>query len=188
MPLLTTQSAKGFGFGKYELLSSNSFESIQTITVGSTSQASISFTSIPSTYTHLQVRGILRSTTATGTAFMNFNGDTANNYTTHYIFGDGTIGVGAINPHSGMYAALANNAASTFAVCVINILDYKNTNKNKVMLSLSGGESNTNTGATYDEILSGVWESTSAINRIDLIPAAGNFAQYSSLALYGING
>ena len=41
---------------------SNSYESIATVTVGAGGSSSISFTSIPSTYKHLQLRGIINST------------------------------------------------------------------------------------------------------------------------------
>jgi hypothetical protein len=57
------------------------FESIATTTVGSTSVANIEFTSIASTYTHLQLRVFLFGVNATATGSINvqFNSDTGSN-------------------------------------------------------------------------------------------------------------
>jgi hypothetical protein len=44
--------------------STNSYESIATVTVGSGGASEVEFTSIPSTYTHLQIRALARNTTA----------------------------------------------------------------------------------------------------------------------------
>jgi hypothetical protein len=35
---------------------------------------------------------------------------------------------------------------------------------------------------------SGVWINTTAVNAVTVIPYGGNFAEYSSFALYGIKG
>ena len=69
-----------------------SFESIATTTVGSGGTSSIDFTSIPSTYQHLQLRIISRVSNAdTGdNIFLQFNGDTSSNYSWHYMEGDGS--------------------------------------------------------------------------------------------------
>jgi hypothetical protein len=64
-------------------------------------------------------------------------------------------------------------------------LDYTNTNKNKTARSLWGYDAN---GSGYVGLYSGLWRNTSAINRIDYVPASGTFPQYSSFALYGIKG
>ena len=68
--------------------STNSYESIATVTVGSGGQSSIAFTSIPSTYKHLQLRAIMRSEYA-GDDYpvISFNGSTTT--TRHFIEGNG---------------------------------------------------------------------------------------------------
>ena len=179
-------------------LSTNSFESIQTVTVGSGGQSSISFTSIPSTYKHLQIRAISRSSKAiTGAqiAIMQFNGDTnsANYYSTHNIAGNGSTAyaqsianVGA----SGIWGGTStgnSTASSIFGTFVTDILDYSSTNKNKVSRSLQGLDNNSTDGIVY--FVSGLWLSTSAINQVTFVDNSGlNFVQYSSFALYGIKG
>jgi hypothetical protein len=65
------------------------YESIATVTVGSGGSSSISFTSIPSTYQHLQVRAIQRCSSGVNNLQMQLNSDTGNNYSTHRLGGTG---------------------------------------------------------------------------------------------------
>ena len=169
----------------------NSYESIQTVTLSS-SQANITFSSIPATFKHLQIRGISRSTDGGGadvTGRLQFNSDTATNYSTHRLYGYGSsAGADAASTTNGISFAsvLADgNPASCFSGLVCDILDYKDTNKYKTTRSLSGGDYNTG-GMMY--LTSGNWRSTSAVTSILLFPSSGDWKQYSSFALYGIKG
>ena len=67
----------------------NSYESIETVTVGSGGSATVSFTSIPATYTHLQIRGIARTATNVSLG-LQFNSDTGSNYSRHFLNGNGS--------------------------------------------------------------------------------------------------
>ena len=171
--------------------STNSYESIATVTVGSGGAANIEFTSIPSTFTHLQIRGIGRNTVATtsGQAYVQFNSDTGSNYSLHYLYGDGTTvysGGGASQVEMNAFRITGASAASSiFGAGVLDILDYKNTNKYKTLRTLSGEDRN---GAGFLFYQSGLWQSTNAITSIKLYPSSNNFAQYTSFALYGIKG
>ena len=71
---------------------SSFFESIATVTVGGTAQSTISFTSIPSTFTHLQIRGIARDSGSLAYSYfgVRFNSDSGSNYRDHYMFGNGS--------------------------------------------------------------------------------------------------
>ena len=162
------------------------YESIATVTVGAGGSSSITFSSIPSTYQHLQMRGIFRPTTASW-VIANFNGDTSANYSMHDLRGDSSSASAgsAIEPY--VYFILgATTASNTFAAGVIDILDYANTNKFKTLRSLSGID--TNGGGNID-LTSGNWRSTNAITSITLsLNAGGSIPQYSSFALYGIKG
>ena len=169
------------------------YDSIATTTL-STATASITFSSIPSTYTHLQIRGIFRSDYAglTDNLLMRFNSDTGANYVEHIMRGDGggTVGVYADPNSSTIFTTLdgagATANANVFAASVMDILDYTNTNKYKVMRHLSGRDNNGNGGASFS---SGMWRNTAALTTILLYPRYGtNFAAYSSFALYGIKG
>lgn len=188
---LSGLSARGYGlFGV--AASTTSFESIATVTVGAGGSSSISFSSIPSTYKHLQVRAIIKSTASAGPyyAWGRFNSDTGSNYATHALLGTGAAASTDNGTSLGyFYASIMpdSTAASVFTGFVLDVLDYANTNKYKTVRSLAGYDSNNTLGRIY--LHSGLWQSTSAINSITILPQTGatNFAQYSSFALYGIS-
>jgi hypothetical protein len=162
---------------------SGAYDSIATVTLGS-SASSINFTSIPSTYTHLQVR-VSHLSSAGANFYIRLNSDTGSNYAWHELVGDGTT-VGSYNASSvalGYYAYSASGANPT--VAVIDFLDYKNTNKNKTVRALAGNDNNGSGRVTFT---SSLWQSTSAVNAITIYPSTGTFSQYSSFALYGIKG
>lgn len=174
-------------------VSTTSFESIATVTVGSGGAANVEFTSISSTYTHLQVRLLARSTrTGNNTDYMNVtvNSDTGANYTYHYLQGDGSSAVAgaatSINQAYSSYIASADTGTSIFGVNILDLLDYANTNKYKTFRFLGGCDRNGTDGKVA--MMSSVWMSTSAITSIKFAPSTGNFAQYSHFALYGIKG
>jgi hypothetical protein len=160
----------------------NSYYSIATQTVGSGGASSVVFTSIPSTYTHLQIRSFVLMSSGGGIT-ANFNSDTGANYSFHQLYGDGSsvsVNAGAVT-QTFNYLGYAPNSGSYPMSIVSDILDYKNTNKNKTLRSLAGQDSN---GSGFIEFFSGGWYNTSAISTITI---SGSFAQYSSFALYGVN-
>ena len=176
-------------------LSTNSFESIATVTVGSGGQSSITFSSIPSTYKHLQIRWIGRITAPTTDENLqiqvgNSTIDTGANYSQHGVYGIGS-GSGSTFGNantSGANLGRLTGASSTsnmFGAGVIDILDYGDSNKYKTFRGISGNDQN---GSGLMWFASGSWRSTSAINTIQFneLYGSGNFAQYSSFALYGI--
>jgi hypothetical protein len=67
------------------------FQSIATVSVGSGGAANVEFTSIPATYTHLQLRWIAKTdrVNTDDVVNMTFNSDTGANYSWHYIRGNG---------------------------------------------------------------------------------------------------
>jgi hypothetical protein len=167
------------------------YESIATVTVPSGGAAAASFTGIPATYTHLQIRYIVRSTQASTETGINarLNSDTGSNYAWHYLFGDGAsvaASAGATQTSLNFVnVAGANATASAFAVGVLDILDYANTSKFKTLRLLQGWDGN---GSGRINLSSGLWMSTSANNAIEFYPSSGNWAQFSQFALYGVKG
>jgi len=163
------------------------YQSISTVTVGSGGQATISFTSIPSTYKHLQLRYIARNTSGAGRLRMQMNGNTGSNYSTHLLVGDGSTAAGFAGASIVQISAGANvNAtANVFSAGVIDILDYSNTSTNKTARVLSGVDNN---GSGEVAFTSGSLLSTSAITSILLYIDSLTIGEYSSFALYGIKG
>lgn len=166
----------------------NSYESIATVTVGSGGSATVSFTSIPSTYKHLQIRGMALTTVSGGSPQVRFNSDSGNNYSNHILYGSGSAAAAGVNTSiSGMYIGGSNTGTNTTYpfIFVTDILDYTNTNKNTTMRTLSGLDSN---GNGEISLFSGAWYNAAAVNTIEIYAATKTFAQYSSFALYGIKG
>jgi len=184
--------AKAYGWGK--LIETGPFESIATTTVGSGGTSTITFSSIPATFTHLQIRissQTNRGTYGTDYALMRLNSDSAGNYSRHFVGGDGstTLAGGTVNGTFIAGPATGTNTGSTFGGAIIDILDYANTNKYKTIRILNGNDLNGTVGGYGGEIylLSGNWRDTSAVSSISFVPNSGTlFNQYSHFALYGI--
>lgn len=191
-PILATRaSGSAIGYGMFgSAAAATSYESIATVTVGSGGAANVEFTSIPATYSHLQVRFTARGTASSGNDNILgiFNSDTGSNYAWHILFGNGGgAAAGASSSTTSFLSgrmSYANASASIFGVGVVDILDYANVNKYKTVRILTGTDEN---GAGIVLLNSGLWQNNSAITSFKLTPGAGgNFAQYSHFALYGI--
>jgi hypothetical protein len=167
----------------------SAYDSIATTTVGSGGASSITFSSIPQIYTHLQVRAFARCTFtgAVRNILTQMNGDTGSNYYRHYLLGNGTAAFAGSDGGTVIYGGSVtgtDNLGSTFGVNVIDYLDYANTNKYKTVRYLNGHEDNSG-GQAY--LTSGLWNNTAAITSLTFtIEGSFNFSQYTSFALYGI--
>jgi hypothetical protein len=172
--------------------STNSYESIQTVTVGAGGQASASFTVIPATYKHLQIRAFMqnnRGTFSTSTYLLRANSDSGSNYYNHILAGSGSSASAAaysdtaVNPND----ASGTGVSGVFGASIIDILDYTNTNKNTTFRMLNGVDVNGSGG--FVSLNSALWNNTAAITTLTITPAHGTlWNQYSSFALYGIKG
>jgi hypothetical protein len=162
------------------------YESIATVTVGAGGSSTVTFSSIPSAYQHLQIRGIMLSTTANH-ADVTLNSDTGNNYAAHQLEGNGAgVNADAGASRSNMFSLFwTPGTTNGIGGGVIDILDYANTNKNKTLRSLRGADNN---GSGTIALMSGLWMNTTAVTSITLTARGGTFTQYSSFALYGIKG
>lgn len=164
------------------------FTKIATVTVGSGGASSIDFSSISSSYSDLCILTSARNTSTSTTMYIQFNGDTGNNYAVKLLYGDGsaagsTLSSSRANIKNDGGAVDSGYTASTFANSSIYIPNYTSSNYKSV--SIDGVPEN-NATATYMNLVAGIWNSTSAITSISLTLYAGNFAQYSTATLYGI--
>jgi len=210
VPLLGTRgggSARGFGRGARALAVPDTgvMFPLGMVQVGSGGSSTVSFSSIPSTYKHLQIRAIHRVTGshAVGNCFMRVGAgsiDTGNNYSNHTLVGNGTAaeaaGGGTRSSIMGFdyYNSIgATTASGIFSTCIIDILDYASTSKYKTVRFLMGREMNSGNTDSRVYFESGLWQSTSAISNIQFSALTGaggsaDFVQYSQFALYGIKG
>jgi hypothetical protein len=188
-----SQSTVQAGFPKFNntwdgKTATSSIDSLGVVVVGSAGAATVTFSSIPATYKHLQIRYIGRTDFSTaGADFLySLNSDTTNsNYAYHRLGGEGSVAF-AQSSTSSRIVGINNGAsagASMFAAGVMDILDYANTSKNKTIRNLVGSDRN---GSGLVSMYSNLWMNTNAVTTISLIPENGNWVQYSQFALYGI--
>lgn len=165
----------------YTLISSNTLSS---------SAASVTFSSIPATYTDLKLVALARTAWGTDTNDqfrMQLNGDTGANYTYSQITGTGSVvdpGYATttfiINPQTNTSAM----TTSIFASHEVYIPNYSGST-NKTLSSDNVSEQN-NT-LSYASLYAGFWSNTAAINSMTLFTFRGSgFVSGSSFYLYGI--
>jgi hypothetical protein len=192
--LLTRREYTSFLAGNEKFIpnfTTGAYDSIASTTVGAGGASSVTFSSIPSTYTHLQIRAIARGSQADASdqIGLRFNSDSGSNYAIHQMGSSGSstfsTGGGSETKMVPGYVTGANSAANVFGAAVIDILDYANTNKYKTVKGLTGYDVN---GGGLTIMRSGLWMNTAAITNIVCLPDSGVFAQYTSIALYGIKG
>lgn len=187
MPLLTGIFASAIS-GRLTPADAGSMFPIGVFTLAS-AQANVTFTNIPQTYTHLQLRYIARSAAASTQDVLEieFNSDATNsNYARHWVQGQGSSAgaYGEADSQDNLRLTSANNAGTgTFGVGIIDILDYRNTNKFTTTRTLSGIDNN---GSGQVALGSGLWKNAAAITSILVKADAGNLSAGSSFALYGI--
>ena len=166
------------------------YESISTVTAAG-GETSLTLSSISSTFTHLQVRAIARDT-YTGTnirsLLVRFNSDTGSNYARHIFYGNGTSAL-ATGTDTTTFMNLWSCApadgmtASVYGGILLDVLDYASTTKYKTMRGFTGADVN---GTGSVNLVSGLWQSTSAITSITFIAEATAFKAGTTFALYGI--
>ena len=169
---------------------SGAYDSIATTTITSGTSASITFSSIPATYKHLQLRISARTDFSSATpidTYIELNADTSyTGYRNHRIIANGAT---AATGTSASYdlkntTPAASSTASTFSGIVVDLLDYASTNKNKTIRYLGGVDLNGSGNMVFGSVL---WPFTTAVNQIKLL-ADGSFVVGSTFALYGIKG
>jgi hypothetical protein len=172
--------------------SAGAYEQIATA-FGTGSSGVITFSSIPSSYRHLQIRVVNRSTRTGSTLtqqFLRFNGDTGSNYIAHNLTGNGstvTSGTDSGTSNITLITTTANNATSnSYGVQVIDILDYLGS-KNKTIRSLAGVQDSVEPRNRI-ALFSGLWVNTAAVTSITIHDALNNWTSQSRFSLYGIKG
>ncbi len=170
----------------------NTYNLIEAKTLTATA-ASVTFTSIPQTYTDLLLKFSCRSTSTAGSDIyanlrIQFNSDTNNNYNGVLVFG-----LGSGNGGSGNYTAQAGNlfsygngnvtTANTFSNGELYIPNYTN-NSQKISSVDCVVENNATSG--FVELAAERWTGTGAITTIDVVSIYGLHTAYSNFYLYGI--
>jgi hypothetical protein len=168
-----------------------SYESIATAT-GTGASGTITFSSIPSTYSSLQIRVLSRSSGTGRNIQVRFNSDTGANYAQHNLRGFGTgvaaAGSASVTEIEAGWIATSTDATNVMGASLIDIHDYASTTKNKTVRAISGIDNNTSSTSYRIYLYSGLWMNTTAVNSISLISNSGNWTTASVFSLYGIKG
>jgi hypothetical protein len=157
------------------------YKAIATQTLGSAT-ASITFSSIPATYTDLVLVANAGDTANAG-IYMQFNGDTGTNYSYTRLTGDGSSGTSQKTSTTAKTYVMGANLAvpsSVNGMFQLNIMNYANTTTYKTTI---GTESIAAAGVVAKAFL---WRSTSAITSILIADDGGNLLTNSTFTLYGI--
>lgn len=171
----------------------NTYQLIESKTLSS-AVATVTFTSIPGTYTDLQLL-ISSKSTENGQStnyWIQFNSDTGANYTNKRLYSGGSSaasdnGNTSINGISaGFIPGNISSTTSTFSNCSVYIPNYAG-NKNKTVSCDSIADSNDSTGL-YANLTGGLWSNTAAITSLTIAITGSGQTQMvnSSFYLYGI--
>jgi len=150
--------------------------------------ASVTFSSLGS-YEHLRLRVSTIGTSTLQNGKFYLSGDTtSSNYSRHFMEGGTSTPVAAGVTGSMMWGLVPGAAANpAYGCAVIDILDYRNTNKNTTLLSVYGGTA----VSPYLQFVSSLWDNPtstphSGVTSVQLFPGSGSFGRGSEFTLFGI--
>jgi hypothetical protein len=161
----------------------NTYTLIASNTVGSGGVSSVTFSSIPSTYTDLVLRISGRTNrAAVDSITMTFNGSsTGITWTT--LFGNGTTVTSGTAQR--FWVDSTTDTANTFGSADVYIPNYAGSAYKSTSIDAVTEHNGTD---AFAEILTQLWSNTAAITSIELAPQFGTgWLQYSSFYLYGIS-
>ena len=168
------------------MASAKTYDQIAWTSLGSAA-ATVSLSSIPSTYTDLKLIINITPSVSTATINIRFNTDSATNYSFRYLAGNGTAASsGSTQSFASIKlgAGLVNPSTSYPYIRDVDIFNYASTSTYKTILSKAATDIN---GSGETSVIVGLWRSTAAITSIDLTSNGnGNWAAGSTFALYGI--
>jgi len=151
-------------------------------------ETSLTFSSIPATYAHLQIRGVIKRDASPAINLgWRFNGDTSSSYLRHFLSGDGaTVSAGSVAATtSAIDASMVGNVANIYGAFITDILDYANASKTKTVKTFGGNDQN---GSGIVTLNSNLWITTAAITSVTAYFQGDTLYAGSTFALYGIKG
>ena len=184
IPLGYLSASGGSGGAVFELISTQVLASTAT---------TVTFSSIPTIYKHLQIRMTARGAGANtqDNYRIVLNGDTTATYAYHTMFATGTATNASAQASTanayGPYMPGNSATANFFGASIIDILDFANTNKTKTIRHFGGNSAGA--GASEVDFYSNHWNSTAAITSIQFNLSSGSsYAINSRFSLYGVKG
>jgi len=159
---------------------------IDTQVLGSNT-ATVTFSSIPSTYEHLKLVWQGRTSATIEALRMRFNSDTGSNYDfEQYVGSNTTAAAGGAFAGTSLFLGELNGTGETaqrFSSGVADFPFYKQTTAYKHLVfqfqDIRNATSHAGSGG-------GMWRNTAAITDIALFAASGNLVTGSAFSLYGV--
>lgn len=149
-------------------------------TTTATGTSGITFNSISNTYTDIKV--IVTCSGTIANVGMRFNGETATNYSTIELSGNGSAASSVRTTSFGYMRFDYNGATSTLgSMFIADIFSYAGSTNKTVLIEASED----NNGSGYVSRAVGLWRNTSAINSITVFPTSGTMSSMT-VTLYGI--
>ena len=190
MPLIASRaggSAGAFGGLRTFDTAVSAYESIATVTLTSATQ-DVNFTSIPQTFKHLQVRGLYRS--ASSVVYFNVTTSAGQNWgdRQYALVGNagaspaGFTSTGTSGKGQEFDTYVSGLVANMYAPLIIDVFNYNDTNKKKVVKGYSGYPD----GDSF-EMYGALFSVTNAITSLQL-HANSTMDANCTFALYGIKG
>ena len=159
----------------------STYTPIATNTVSGSSTATITFSSIPSTYTDLRIVANYGSTTSGNYQSRTYNADTSALYSYTQLYGNGTNAFSSRATGSTVIYDVINALPTTLSSMVtIDVFNYANTTTYKTSITRDS-----NAASTVAAIV-GLYRSTNAITRLDFGITGGAFLAGSTFTLYGV--
>jgi hypothetical protein len=155
------------------------YEPIATTTLGSAA-ATITFSSIPATYTDLRLV-LVNIPTASLRARLQINGDTGTNYSSIIMTGDGSTTSSVSNINDPSFRVYGTNSAA-LSMFTYDFFSYAGSTYKSILATYSG-DSN---GSGLVTSAVALWRSTSAINQLTMIVSTSTYAAGTTATLYGI--
>lgn len=157
--------------------------------VSGSTASTVTFSNIPQSYAHLEIRSFIPNSTGnsggTGNIWWYPNGASLSNGTIHEISTNASgAASGAVTGLPWVRTGYQNYSAAYPIVSVSTLLDYSNTNKFKTTKYLGGSDTNATTNP-YISFGSGLVQTTSAITSITFGIDNGYFAVGTRISLYG---
>ena len=157
------------------------YEPIATTTLGSAA-SSITFSSIPGTYTDLRVV-LVATTTVADAIFLRYNGDSGTNYSRTVLQGDGSTASSSRQTSENLIYLTRTNLDTTLPqLFEIDVFSYAGST-NKTCLVASSQDKN-GSGVVVREV--GLWRNTAAITEVSLSSFSSTFKIGTTATLYGI--
>ena len=153
----------------------------------SSDQSSITFSSIPQTYKHLQIRYTAKNSGSSADFAMRINGITSSSYAAHWLFADGfnltsgsNTGANRMLMPQGMTSSFT---ANSFGAGIVDIVDYSNASKLKTIRTTFGH--NDSPRLYFRSFLE--TSSTSAVTSVTFVPDSNSIGTGSRFSLYGLS-